>query len=168
MAVGVVGTPGSYNPQRTIASAVAGPVAPQAPAYTTDAWSTGLPVGPAPVGIQAAAGTTNYGQLAAWGLGALGAVKFVLPHLAGGWLKAGVVLGGALIGNFAWKKMETEVRADKAGSVGHVGTIAGGAVGGFMLGRAILGDNPAGWLAGVVAGGGAWLGHKLYATMNNP
>jgi outer membrane lipoprotein SlyB len=120
------------------------------------------------VGIQAASGATNYGQLAAWGLGALGAVRFVLPHLAGGWLKAAAVLGGALVGNIAWKTVETEVRADKAGSAGHVGTIAGGAIGGFLLGRSLLGDNPAGWLAGGITAAGAWLGHKLYASMNRP
>ena len=122
MAVGVVPPSTSgFTPMRPLATSVAAPQAPAA-AYATDNWSTNLPVPaqPAPVGVQAAAGTTNYGQLAAWGLGALGAVRFALPHLSGGWIKAAAVLGGALIGNIAWKKMETEVQKDTDAAIKRI------------------------------------------------
>ncbi len=110
----------------------------------------------------------NIGRVASWGLGALGAAKFILPHLSGGWLKIAFVGVGALVGNFVWNKFEKDVPADKAGGIGHMGTIAGGGVGALMLGRAVLGANPAGWLIGGIVAGGAFLGHKLYAMMQKP
>lgn len=171
MAIGVVG---SY-PSTSIAPArpVSGGATPL-PGYTgysPDAYNAGATAYPAPTYPQqpgATAAGFNLGRVASWGLGALGAARFILPHLSGGWVKALAVGGGALIGNFVWNKLEKDVPADKAGGVGHVGTIAAGGAGALMLGRAVLGSNPAGWLIGGIIAGGAFIGHKLYAMMQKP
>ena len=173
MSIGVVGTyPTVAAPAARPVSGGATPVQPGYP-YTPDAY-TGAPAAPtqAPAAYPAypqQPGATvsgaNIGRFASWGAGAFAAARWILPHVATGWMKIALVLGGALAGNFLWNKLEQDVPAGKAGGVGHVGTMAAGAGGAFMLGRALLGTNPAGWLIGGIIAGGAWLGHKLYAGM---
>jgi hypothetical protein len=183
MAIGVVGPNPTVRPPAPAGGAVAVPGTATTPyAYGQDAYApAAAPTAYAPAaaptayttpayGATAAPGAQaagfNIGRVASWGAGALAAARFILPHLSGGWLKIAVVGAGALVGNFAWNRLEKDVAPAKAGGVGHVGTIAGGAVGGFLLGRSILGDNPAGWLIGGIAAAGAFVGHKLYAAMN--
>lgn len=167
MAIGVVGT----YPQAPVAPAtrpVYGGATPAVPGYQygADAYqpapsATAYPAYPQQPGT---AGTgLNIGRMGSWGLGALGAARMILPHLATGWMKIAAVLGGAFIGNIVWNKLEQDVPNGKAGGVGHVGTMAAGAGGAFMLGRALLGTNPAGWLIGGVIAAGAFIGHKIYA-----
>lgn len=173
MSIGVVGSypTAPVAPVRPV-SGGATPV-PGTYGFTPDAYNgaaAAYPTYPQPVAPQAGATAAgfNIGRVASWGLGALGAARFILPHLAGGWIKIAAVAGGALIGNFAWNWLEKDVPAGKAGTVGHVGTIAGGGVGALLLGRSMLGADPASWLIGGIVIGGAFLGHKLYAMMQRP
>ena len=169
MSIAPVGTLPALRPTSNAASLPTGGA--QAVGYNPDAYYPGYappqPAPAAPANPGVASSGLNIGRMGSWGLGALAAARFVLPHLGSpaGWIKLLVIGGGALVGNFVWNKLEKDVPNGTAGSVGHVGTIAGGAVGGFLIGRSILGDNPAGWLVGGVIGLGAYVGHRVYGMM---
>lgn len=107
----------------------------------------------------------SLGRLASWAGGAFGAFRLsgALGFNPAGWALAGVLAGGAFIGNKLYDAV-TGGGGLNTGEVGKYAAWGGGAFGALKLARA-LNFNPAGWaLAGVLAGG-AFVGNKLYQAL---